>query len=114
MNCLSWRRNERARRATALWARPNRMLTPEQQRKTFFFEGNAVGYFTQEPLPAAPGQYRYMPYRGPGHYRLGVALRSAGPQRCHYVVDKKKMPFTVVAWVSYGLLELKDFELPES
>ena len=86
----------------------------EKQRKTFYFDGNAVGYFTEEPLPTAPGRYHYMPYRGPGHYRLGLALRSAGPQRCHYIADGKKVHFTVVAWVSYGLLELRDFELSET
>ena len=85
-------------------------MNPEKERKTFFFEGNAVGYFTEEPLPTVPGRYPYMPYRGPGHYKLGVALRSQGPQRCNYVAHGKKMHFTVVAWVSYGLLELSDFE----
>ena len=85
-------------------------MTPEQERKTFFFAGNAVGYFTEEALPAKPGRYHYMPYRGPGHYKLGLALRSSGPQRCHYLVKGKKREFTVAAWVSYGLLELSDFE----
>jgi len=86
-------------------------MTPEQERRTFFFEGNPVGYFTDEALPASPGRYHYMPYRGPGHYRLGVVLRSSGPQRCHYLADGKKMEFTVATWVSYGLLELTDFKL---
>ncbi len=89
-------------------------MNPEQERKTFFFEGNAVGYFMEEPLPKAPGRYRYVPYRGPGHYRLGVALSSSGPQCCHYVADGKKIQFTVKAWVSYGLLELSGFELSET
>ena len=87
-------------------------MTPEEERKTLFFENNPVGYFIEEPLPSAPGRYQYMPYRGVAHYKLGVALKS-GPQRCHYLVDGKKHPFTVVTWISYGVLELSDFDSPE-
>jgi hypothetical protein len=28
-----------------------------------------------------------MPFRGPGHLRLGQALASTGPQRCYYFVE---------------------------
>jgi len=86
-------------------------MTPEQQQHTFFFEGNPVGYFVADALPSAPGHYQYMPYRGPGHLSLMTALKSAGPQRCHYVADRRKVQFTVLALISCGLLDLSDFEL---
>jgi hypothetical protein len=89
-------------------------MTPEQQHRTFFFEGNPVGYFVAETLPYTPGQYQYMPYRGPGHYKLGIALQSAGPQQCYYIVEGKKRQFKVLGWDSYGLLNLSDFEQSES
>ena len=84
-------------------------MTPEQEAKTFFFEGNPVGYFLEYQLPILPGRYKYIPYRGPGHYNLGQALRSNGPQRCHYLLNGQPRNFTVASWVSYGLLELSDF-----
>jgi hypothetical protein len=36
----------------------------------FFFGHQVVGYFEDQP-PSCAGEYRYMPFRGPGHYRLG-------------------------------------------
>jgi len=85
-------------------------MTPEQQRRTFFFEGHPVGYFVADMLPIEPGRYQYVPYRGSGHYKLGVALGSGGPQVCYYLVEGKKQQFKVLGNVSYGLLELGDFE----
>jgi len=85
-------------------------MNSEQRAKTFFFQGNPVGYFEDEPLPTKPGNYRYVPYRGVGHYRLMGALKSEGPQRCYYIKDGKKLKFTVQAWVSYGLLQLSEFD----
>jgi hypothetical protein len=41
-----------------------------------------VGYFEQA-YPKTAGRYRYMPYRGPGHYMLGRAL-ATGPARCTF------------------------------
>jgi len=85
------------------------LVSREQDAKTFFFEGNPVGYFLEDQLPASPGSYKYMPYRGPGHYKLGQALSSRGPQRCHYFLNGEPRNFTVVSFVSYGLLELSGF-----
>ena len=78
-----------------------RMPYPERD---FFFEGNVVGYF-EESVPSSPRHFKYMPYRGVGHWRLGVALAS-GSQRCYYVIDGEKHHFTVPKVVNYGLLEV--------
>jgi len=85
------------------------LVSREQDGKTFFFEGNPVGYFSEDQLPATPGRYKYLPYRGPGHYNLGQALSSHGPQRCHYLLNGQLRHFTVISFVSYGLLELSEF-----
>ena len=84
-------------------------MTPEQEAKTFFFEDNPVGYFLENELPTSPGQYRYIPYRGPGHYNLGQALSANGPQRCHFLLNGHCREFTVERWVSYGVLDLSNF-----
>jgi len=81
----------------------------------FYFKGDPVGNFTADLPPSAPGQYQYEPSRGPGHYKLMTALKSAGSQRCFYIIPGgKKMVFIVVTWVKYGLLELNGFASGES
>ena len=82
--------------------------------RTFFFEDLPVGYFVDDPLPSSAGCYRYVPYRGPGHYQLGLALRTFGPQRCHYIAENFKRRFSVLACPVYGLLELADFDDPHT
>lgn len=85
-------------------------MNAEQQAKTFFFEDRPVGYFEGDQLPDKPGEYRYMPFRSRGHYEFIGALKSAGPQRCHCLIGGKKHHFTVLHWVSYGLLALGEFD----
>jgi hypothetical protein len=74
--------------------------------KSFFFDGAPVGYFEQEQFPSQPGSYRYIPYRGIGHYRLMQALKSSGPQRCHYPIEGTQHCLAVLNCPSYGVLEL--------
>lgn len=85
-------------------------MTPEQEAKTFFFEGNPVGYFCEDRLPNTPGQYRYTPYRGVGHYNLGRALGSNGPQRCQFRIGGKSAEFVVQSIPAYGTLEITTIE----
>jgi len=73
------------------------------EHKEFFFEEHAVGYF-EDQLPSSPGQYRYMPFRGPAHLRLVEALASSGSQRCYYVIEGEKRYFTVLRTPSHGVL----------
>lgn len=85
-------------------------MRADQEARSFFYEDHPVGYFEDDALPCVAGKYRYMPFRGFGHYRLQGALRASGPQRCHYVTANSKRYFTVVACPSYGLLQLADFD----
>jgi hypothetical protein len=71
--------------------------------KQFFFEEQPAGYFEDE-LPSSPGEYRYMPLRGPGHLRLVEALASSGSQRCYYLVEGKKQYFIVLKALSDGMV----------
>ena len=82
----------------------------EADAGAFYFESGAVGYFLDRPLPSLPGRFRYMPYRSVAHYKLIGAVKSVGPQRCHYVANSNNRWFKVVVWISYGVLELSDFE----
>jgi len=85
-------------------------MNAHQQTKTFFFEDRPLGYFEGDQLPDKPGEYRYMPFRSRGHYEFIGALKSAGPQRCHYLIAGRKHHFTVLKSVSYGLLALAEFD----
>jgi hypothetical protein len=51
-----------------------------------------------------------MPLRSEAHYRLQLALKSTGPQRCYYETDGMKRYFSVLSCPSYGQLDLADFE----
>jgi hypothetical protein len=65
-------------------------MSPEQERKNFFFEDNPAGYFIAEQLPSAPGRRRGA---------LQMARRSeisATAVSFHYMVGGKKHPGTVV------------------
>lgn len=75
------------------------------EHAAFFFEEYAVGYFEDE-RPSSPGQYRYMPFRGPGHWRLAQALASSGSQSCYHVTQGEKHYFTVLSIASYGILQV--------
>jgi hypothetical protein len=73
------------------------------EQNQFFFEDHAVGYF-EDQLPSSPGEYRYMPFRGPGHFRLVEALASSGSQRCYYLIEGKKQYFIVLKTSNHGVL----------
>lgn len=77
----------------------------------FFFEGIAVGYFEEVSPPRSPGSYRYMPYRGSGHYEMQTIRRAGGSPRCYYEADGFRVSFTVRDCPEYGVLELCDFDI---
>lgn len=77
----------------------------------FLFDGMAVGYFEEVEPPRSPGLYRYMPYRGPGHYEMQMVLRGGGSPCCYYEADGVRVSFTVRDCPEYGVLELCDFDI---
>lgn len=78
---------------------------------TFEFKGQHVGYFEAiDAYPSAPGQYRYMPYRGIGHLKMIEECARAGMARCTYAGAYGTMEFTVRTAGEYGLLEISEIE----
>jgi hypothetical protein len=73
----------------------------------FFFGSQAVGYFEDQP-PSSAGQFRYMPFRGPGHFCLVQELARKGPQYCHYVAGGEARYFTVTRIPGAGVLEVSE------
>ena len=79
--------------------------------RDFLFEGMEVGYFEETEMPRAAGRFRYMPYRGPGHYEMQTQRRAGSSPRCYYDADDVRVAFSVRDCPEYGVLELCDFEI---
>jgi hypothetical protein len=79
----------------------------------FSYRGMPVGYFEETQYPAAPGRYRYTPYRGWGHYEMHTALSAGERPRCSFQAGGREFAFTVVNCPKYGVLELADFSAAE-
>lgn len=79
----------------------------------FYFENLPVGYFEEGTYPTSPGIYGYMPYRGPGHYNLQVALKSASNLKCYYHQHGYVHSFYVVSCPKYGQLDITEFSDPQ-
>jgi hypothetical protein len=77
----------------------------------FFYNGMEVGYFEGAAYPRKNGKYRYMPYRGPGHYEMQTERRAGGSPRCYYDLMKERVLFTILDCPEYGILQLTDFEI---
>jgi hypothetical protein len=77
--------------------------------KRFYFDGMAVGHFEQDDYPTTDGQYRYMPYRGPGHYEMQTSLERGDEVRCSYKTRGQHVTFVVRECPEHGALVLADF-----
>jgi ribosomal protein S27AE len=82
----------------------------ENDNLEFMFEGMPVGFFQESTFPSSDGIYHYMPYRGPGHYKMGLKLKESGEAQCSYEVDADRVVFTVRSCPEYGVLDLVKFE----
>ena len=71
------------------------------------FDGMPVGYF--EEMPRSSGLYRYIPYRGSGHFDMWECHHSGGSPRCFYDTDTERVSFVVRDGPEYGVLDLDDF-----
>lgn len=85
---------------------------PEARRPfgvEFAFKSQPVGLFLDEAFPAAPGEYAYEPYRGPGHHDMQTALENGDEVVCAYILDDKRVSFRVLGCPRYGVLSLAGF-----
>lgn len=76
----------------------------------FFYDGMEVSYFEESDYPQKNGKFRYMPYRGPGHYEMQTARANGIFPRCYYDEGRERIFFTVLDCPEYGILELATFE----
>jgi hypothetical protein len=53
-----------------------------------------------------PGQWKYMPYRGPGHLKLWECLRLNKAAECYVDDDLGRVEFVVIGVPVYGFLEV--------
>jgi hypothetical protein len=70
-----------------------------------------VGFFEETKMPLAAGRFRYVPYRGPGHYKMQTQLRAGDNPNCYYDTKDAHVTFTVRDCPEYGVLELCDFKV---
>lgn len=77
--------------------------------KDFYFDGMEVGYFEQDDYPTTDGKYRYMPYRGRGHYEMQTSLERGDEARCSYDAGGQHVTFVVRKCPEHGVLVLSDF-----
>jgi hypothetical protein len=75
------------------------------------FKGMPVGYFEEPEYPRQSGCYRYVPYRGPGHYQMQSERRERGRARCYFNVGVQQISFAVLDCPDYGVLQLAEFEV---
>jgi hypothetical protein len=81
----------------------------EDRRLVFEFDGDHVGCFEGiDGYPTTPGKYRYMPFRGPGHYEMREACARRGSARCSYRTAEGVVEFTARPANEYGALEISD------
>jgi hypothetical protein len=76
----------------------------------FMLNGQPVGYFLEPEYPRHDGHYRYMPYRGFGHYELQIALRDGRRVRCYFDNDNSRVSFAVRDCPEQGVLDLCEFQ----
>jgi len=75
----------------------------------FIYQGNPVGIFLKGIMPAAPGTYRYEPFRGSGHYEMQTSLEAGEKPICSYRLGEIEVEFAVIRCSRYGELELGSF-----
>lgn len=77
----------------------------------FFYTNMVVGIFTEATgIPIVPGKYQYMPYRGPGHYDLMIALKSGKSQVCVFDFRSKQFRIVVGSYTPDGCLDVVSAE----
>ena len=79
----------------------------------FLFDGMPVGLFKAGAVPVSDGSYAYVPFRGPGDYKMQLRLRESGSARCYYIAKNQRIFFTVCACPQNGVLQLAAFQREE-
>ena len=72
----------------------------------FVFDGNPVGEFEGPAFPNTPGRYRYMPFRGLGHYNMQTVLQTGTPAHCEGSDGKHAVELLVTSCPEDGVLQV--------
>lgn len=72
--------------------------------------GKLVGYFSQPEFPRAAGRFRYVPFRGPGHYELQKQRQDGKSPKCYFDTGREIISFVVQNCPAYGEIVIGDFE----
>jgi hypothetical protein len=70
-----------------------------------FYCDLVAGYFIDmASYPTTSGRFRYIPYRGPGHLRVGQQFEAAGFARCSWGAPDQRAERVARRGGEYGLL----------
>jgi hypothetical protein len=73
--------------------------------------GKIAGHFIDTAAyPNAPGRYRYMAYRGPGHLLLQEQCGRSGVARCTYAKPNGLVGFMVRTVGEHGILDVTEID----
>src|SRR5689334_18285903 len=78
----------------------------------FFFRGIEVGELAAGTPMVSGGRRPYMPYRGPGHYAMQMALQTQVPACCETFGPTGRVEFEVLGCPEYGVLEIGAVNAP--
>lgn len=76
------------------------------EKLVFPFRGMPVGTLEELRFPAGAGRFRYMPYRGPGHFDMCEAVKNKGTARCTFEQDGQPFDMVVDGIPEYGVLSV--------
>jgi hypothetical protein len=77
----------------------------------FSCRGKLAGHFIDvATYPKAPGRYRYVPFRGPGHRLLQDDCRYSGFARCTYHKPNGEVGFNVRTVGEYGIVAVDEID----
>ncbi len=80
----------------------------ETHGPTLFLDGQPVGYWEAKAATIGPGDHAYMPFRGPGHYRLQTLLAAGQTPLCTCNFEGSEVAFEVSACPQYGILTVRN------
>ena len=76
---------------------------------TFEHKGQRVGYFQGlDAYPTQPGKYRYMPYRGLGHFNMIEECARAGRAQCTFTAPNGTIGFVAKPAGEYGMIDVSE------
>ena len=83
-----------------------RELEGSRPAHAFYCDCLMVGVFV-DGYPAAGGEVKYEPFRGPGHSHLQEQLRDSSNVRGHYTDGGDRFEFSILSCPRYGVIVIE-------